>query len=130
MTAHPSPPRPRIEVHLEELGQHSWLLALATTLGGTHGSAQYRFVARTSGRPDRRSSHVLEGATFPLMRWQDLDDEHLPNGFADLARERLAEIDADLRAHRWRRCDGVGRHWWSVAYEADEVPVHGPPVRP
>lgn len=130
MTAHPTPPRPRIEVHLEELGQHSWLLALANTLGGTHGSAQYRFVARTSGRPDRRSSHVLEGATFPLMRWQDLDDEHLPNGFADLARERLAEIDADLRAHRWRRCDGVGRHWWSLAYEPDEVPAHAPPARP
>lgn len=116
MCAHPSPPR-HIEVHLEELGQHSWLLALANTLGGTSGSAQYRFVARTSGQPDQPASHVLVGATFPLMRWQDLDDEHLPNGFADLARERLAEIDEQLHADGWRRC-GVGRHWWSLAYEA------------
>jgi deazaflavin-dependent oxidoreductase (nitroreductase family) len=39
-----------IEVHLEEFGEHSWVKALVNTLSGSYGSAQYRFVARPSGR--------------------------------------------------------------------------------
>lgn len=110
--------RQHVEVHLEEAGQHSWVAALANTLAGTNGSAQYRFVARDSSQPDRPSSHVLVGATFPLMRWQDLDNQHEPNGWADLARERLGELDQTLRADGWRPCPRTGSHWWSRAYEA------------
>ena len=107
----------RAEVHLEELGQHSWWKAFLNTLGGTNGSAQYRFVARRAGAPDTRERHVREGATFPLMRWQDLDDEHQPNAFSDIAHQRLEELDASLRDDGWRPCGQPGRHWWSRTYE-------------
>ena len=110
--------RGRVEVHLEELGQHSWWKALVNTLTGINGSAQYRFVARRAGSSDTPDVHVREGATFPLMRWQDLDDEHQPTAFADIAPQRLEELDASLRDDGWSRCEEPGRHWWSRTYEA------------
>jgi hypothetical protein len=108
----------RVEVHLEELGQHSCWKALLNTVTGTNGSAQYRFVVRRTGDADAPELHIREGATFPLMRWQDLDDEHEPNAFADIAHQRLEELDASLRDDGWRRCGETGRHWWSRSYEA------------
>lgn len=105
-----------IEVHLEELGEHSWVASAATTLGGSYGSAQYRFVARPPGARHRRGDHVVTGATFPVMRLQDLDDEHRPNAWMEIAEERLDELDQDLRAHGWRRGEVDGRHWWSRTY--------------
>lgn len=115
--------RARVEVHLEELGQHSWWRALLNTLTGTNGSAQYRFVARRAGAPDTRELHVYEGATFPLMRWQDLGDEHTPNGWIEIARQRLDELDTSLRGDGWRRCGETGRHWWSRTYELEPTEV-------
>jgi hypothetical protein len=58
-----------LEVHLEELGQHSWWKASFNTLSGSYGSAQLRFVARPPGVDDP-DPHVL-GATFPVMRAQE-----------------------------------------------------------
>ena len=110
--------RARVEVHLEELGQHSCWKALLNTMTGTNGSAQYRFVARLAGYADTPNLHVREGATFPLMRWQDLDNERQPNAFSDIAHQRLEELDATLRDDGWSRCDEPGRHWWSRTYEA------------
>jgi hypothetical protein len=60
-----------LEVHLEELGRHSWWKALFNTLSGSYGSAQLRFVARPPGVDDPDRPHVL-GATFPVMRAQQL----------------------------------------------------------
>ena len=111
--------RARVEVHLEELGQHSWWKALLNTLSGTSGSAQYRFVARRADAPDAPDLHVRDGATFPVMRWQDLGDEHTPNAWIEIARQRLDELDASLRGDGWRRSEDTGRHWWSRTYEAD-----------
>jgi hypothetical protein len=88
-----------VEVHLEELGEHSWLKALANTLTGSYGSAQFRFVARPPGHEHHPGDHVATGATFPVMRWQRLD-----------------ELDDSLRALGWRRCPTAGRHWWSRTY--------------
>lgn len=107
----------RVEVHLEELGQHSWWKALLNTLTGTDASAQYRFVARPAGAPDVAGAHLLEGATFTLLRWQDLDDEHQPDELLETPRRRLAELDASLRSDGWTPCGGLGRHWWSRTYE-------------
>jgi hypothetical protein len=109
--------RGRVEVHLEEFGQHSWWKALLNTVTNTNGSAQYRFVARLAGAADKPEHHLREGATFPLMRWQDLGNQHQPNAWSDIAHQRLAELDASLRGDGWRRCDGTGRHWWSRTYE-------------
>lgn len=61
--------------------------------------------------------HVCVGATFPVMRLQDLNDEREPNAWLDVARERLAELDAELVDQGWRRSPARGRHWWSVVYE-------------
>ena len=116
-----------VEVHLEEFGQHSWWRALLNTVTGTNGSAQYRFVARRAGAADTRDRHVREGATFPLMRWQDLGDEHQPNAFSDIAHQRLEELDASLRDDGWRRSEQRGRHWWSRTYEATTTRGGAPP---
>ena len=114
-----------VEIHLEELGQHSWLAALANTLTGTLGSAQFRFVARRSGAPDDPEAHVCVGATFPVMRFQDMDNQTEPNAWSDLARDRLAELDAELLSQGWRRLPERGRHWWSSVYERGVRPSAG-----
>jgi len=105
-----------IEVHLEELGEHSWVKALANTLSGSYGSAQYRFVARPPGEGHPPQGHVATGATFPVMRLQELDDLHRPNAWIETAHERLEELDAELRANGWRPTTRDGEHWWSRTY--------------
>jgi hypothetical protein len=107
---------PVLEVHLEELGQHSWLKALFNTLTGSYGSAQFRFVARAPGDHHRATDDTFVGATFPVMRAQDLDDETEPNAWLEVARERLQELDGQLVRDGWRRAGRPGRHWWSHLY--------------
>jgi hypothetical protein len=107
-----------VEVHLEELGEHSWVKGLANTLSGSYGSAQYRFVARPPGREHVPGDHVATGGTFPVMRLQDLDDVHEPNAWIELAHESLDDLDHTLRADGWRRGPVAGRHWWSRTYVA------------
>ncbi|HEX3224111.1 MAG TPA: hypothetical protein VHR35_16235 [Nocardioides sp.] len=108
-----------LEVHLEELGEHSWVKAWVNTVSGSSGSAQYRFVARPPGERHRTHDHVVTGATFPVMRFQDLDDLQVPNAWIETAQERLEELDKELRATGWRRpAAGHGRHWWSRTYVA------------
>jgi hypothetical protein len=107
-----------LEVHLEELGQHSWWRALLNTLAGLAGSAQFRFVARPPGPDETVIDHVL-GATFPMVRWQDLDDPREPNAWIKDARERLQELDRELVDRGWRRLGTTGRHWWSLGYVRD-----------
>ena len=105
-----------LEVHLEELGEHSWVKALANTLAGSHGSAQYRFVARPPGEEHAAEQHAATGATFPVMRLQDLDDLTEPNGWIDIARDRLRELDEELVDAGWQRREERGPHWWSLSY--------------
>jgi len=108
-----------LEIHLEELGEHSWWKALLNTVSGTDGSAQYRFVARPPASRHEQEEHVLTGATFPMMRWQDLDDQTTPNAWIEIARERLEELDGQLASQGWHRTGGAGAHWWSRAYARD-----------
>ena len=114
-----------LEIHLEELGQHSWWKALLNTLAGTHGSAQFRFVARPPGRDDRSTEGHLLGATFPVMRLQDLDDQTEPNAWIDTAQERLDELDRQLASKGWRPAGTVGRHWWSRSYVRTRADARG-----
>lgn len=112
--------RQEIQIHLEELGEHSWLKALLNTLTGSFGSAQYRFVARPADAPDD-GHHVALGATFPLLRFADLDevDPTSRDPWLPIARQRLEEIDADLVAQGWQRVTGETEHWWSRRYARD-----------
>jgi len=105
-----------LEVHLEELGAHSWVRSLLNTLGGTNGSAQYRFVARPPG-PDRGIGDHVVGATFPVMRWQDLKDQTHPNGWIELAEQELEALDRQLREAGWERGLDHDRAWWARTYE-------------
>ena len=105
-----------LEVHLEDAGQRFWLAALANTLTGSYGSAQFRFVACQAGHEADPPVPVVTGATFPVMRAQDLDNLHQPNAWLDVALERLAELDQQLVADGWERIDQGGRHWWSRTY--------------
>jgi hypothetical protein len=105
-----------LEVHLEEVGHHSWWKSVLNVLGGTTGSAQVRFVARPAGEPDRGTTDHLLGATFPVMRAQDLDDRSRPNAWIELAEQRLDELDWQLVEDGWTRSPGPGPHWWSRTY--------------
>ena len=107
-----------LDVQLEELGQRFWIKAAANTLGGSYGSAQFRFVARPpTGTGGDEADELVLGPTFPLLRMQDLDNQHEPNGWAELAHESLADLDRRLRADGWHLRDSGGRHWWSRSYE-------------
>jgi hypothetical protein len=105
-----------LEVHLEELGQHSWMKALFNTLSGSYGSAQFRFVAHPPGDVHDSSDDVAVGATFPVMRLQDLNNRTQPNAWIDIAEQRLQELDRELTDAGWARADRTGPHWWSVTY--------------
>jgi hypothetical protein len=105
-----------LEVHLEELGRRSWVTALVTTVAGSYGSAQCRFVARPAGTETALGDRCVVGATFPVMRAQDLDDQCRPNAWLELAQQRLGELDGELRGRGWRRAGTHGRHWWSLTY--------------
>ncbi len=105
-----------LEVHLEELGQHSWLKALFNTLTGTYGSAQFRFVARPPGTDHPARDDLFVGATFPVMRLQDLNDRTEPNAWIETAVQRLQELDRTLVDAGWTREDHIGPHWWSLTY--------------
>jgi hypothetical protein len=107
-----------VEIHLEELGEHSWLKALANTVSGSNGSAQFRFVARPPGEGHHAGDHVATGATFPMMRWQDLNDLNHPSEWIETAQERLDALDRELRSKGWAPRPGTGRHWWSRTYVA------------
>jgi hypothetical protein len=99
-----------VEIHLEDFGQHSWVRALVNVLAGHYASAQCRFVARRAEAPHTLSKHVAVGATFPMMRFADLDDQVEPNTWPGLARERLDELDEELTHLGWRRRPERGRH--------------------
>ena len=105
-----------IEVHLEELGQHSWLKALANTFSGSFGSAQYRFVACPPDKTHHASDHVVTGATFPVMRFQDLKNLTKPNAWIETAQERFEELDQELLGRGWRPVRDSGEQWWSRTY--------------
>jgi hypothetical protein len=108
-----------LEVHLEELGEHSWVRSLLNTLASPHGSAQYRFVARPPGPDQGIRDHVV-GATFPIMRWQDLKDPHHPNAWVELAEQELEALDRQLREAGWERGPDHDRAWWARTYERED----------
>jgi hypothetical protein len=118
-----------LEIHLEELGQHSWIQALLNTVTGSNGSAQFRFVARPPGDDHARHEHERLGASFPMLRFQDLDYPTEPNAWLDTARERLDELDRELEEGGWQRQPGAGRHWWSLSYVRASSGTCDPPER-
>ena len=104
-----------VEVHLEELVADSWFAATLKALEGTGGGA-YRFVARSADDDSGAATTVLEGATFHMLPFLDLNALQEPNPSTDIA-HRLADLDRDLVADGWRRRETSGRHWWSRTYE-------------
>ena len=65
-------------------GQHSWRKALLNTVSGSYGNAQFRFVARPPGQDDPAKTRVA-GATFSVMRFQDLDNLTEPHAWLEIA---------------------------------------------
>jgi hypothetical protein len=89
---------------------------LLNSLSGSYGSAQFRFVPRRPGEHRDAREDVFVGATFPVMRLQDLDDPVEPNAWLDVARDRLCELNDELVEAGWHRDPRTGRHWWSLTY--------------
>ena len=109
---------PQLAIHLEELGQHSWIKSLLNTLTGSYGSAQFRFAARPPGEDSPAVPHMF-GATFPMMRFQDLDNLIEPNAWLETAKDSLVQLDQELQSQGWRRLPDNGEHWWSWSYTRD-----------
>lgn len=110
-----------LEVHLEELGRHKrgvksgFLAFLGGGIGGW-GGEQHQFVARQPG-PDRGSAVHVFGPTFPVVGGvKDLNDQHRPNAYLDLAEESLEELDRQLVRDGWVRGPDAGPYWWSRRY--------------
>jgi hypothetical protein len=114
-----------VAVHLEELDAHSWLRAVASTLIDPYGRGQFRFVVvPATGAADHSfKDHVAFTVSFPALRLQDPDGPTQPDAWLDLARRRLADLDAELCRAGWRRKPGRGEHWWSFAYDAAAEPA-------
>ena len=109
----------RIEVHLEELGAHSWVKAWLNTITGSYQRVHFRFAARAAGRPGHAASDcVATSATFLALGSQDLNDLAEPNGGIKLARNEFETLDDELVRAGWRRRPDAGRHWWSRTYDA------------
>ena len=105
-----------LEIHMEELRQHSREPVLVGAGAGPATPPQCRFVARAPGRHHEATDHLVVGEAFPVSRAQDLDDRTEPNSWLDTARDRLAELDRLLLGDGWQRRAGPGRHWWSLSY--------------
>jgi hypothetical protein len=100
-----------LEIHLEQQHQPFWHAALANSLTGYFGSAQYRFVARSSDGGEV----TVRGAAFPLMYFLDPDVDDA-TGSLDIAKERLEELESQLVAEGWTPTGRSGQHWWSRTY--------------
>jgi hypothetical protein len=110
------PPEGVIQIQLEEVGRHSWRSALFGAVMSAGGGLVYRFVAATPGGGHEETQHAGSSDRFPLFPFQDLDDA-ADDKWTDLARQRLAELDAELERIGWHRLPERGKHWWSLRYE-------------
>ena len=117
-----------VEVLLEELDAHSWHRLLPDMAVERYGRGQYRFVVvRADGTATHDlKDHLATSVSFPALRLQDPEGPVQPDAWLDVARQRLADLDAELVRGGWRRRPGRGPHWWSLAYDAERVPVDPP----
>lgn len=113
-----------VQIHLEELGKHSWTRALLGAVLGAGGGPPFRFVAAPPDPDHDASEHAAAGQKFPVVPFRDLAEQAAPDEWNDLARRRLAELDAELVALGWRRRSDRGTYWWSWRYD------HPTPPRP
>ena len=104
-----------VQIQLEEAGRRSWKSAASSAVLGAGGGPVYRFVAAAADLGNE-GEPVAVGATFPLLPFQDLD-EQADFEWTDLARRRLQELGSELEAAGWSRRPERGRHWWSLRYE-------------
>lgn len=104
-----------VQIHLEEVGRHSWKDALMSAVVGAGGGPLYQFVAAAPSAPHTGAEHAAVGAEFPLMPFQDPTDQTVDE-WTTLARQRLEELDAELKSGGWRRLPERGPHWWSLRY--------------
>jgi hypothetical protein len=114
-------PRPEaVELHLEELDAHSWLKAVPDLVSEPYGRGLYRFVVvPAANRADHSlRDHLAASVSFPALRLQDPDKPTQPDAWLDVARQRLTDLDLELVREGWRRRQGRGRYWWSLAYDA------------
>ena len=116
LPAAPEPHAAEIELHLEHLGAHPGKRAVVAAVLGAGGGPVYRFVATALAVPHTSDDHAAVSANFPLLPFQDLD-EQTNDQWVALARRRLDELDAELVRTGWRRRPDRGPHWWSLRYE-------------
>lgn len=107
-----------VQVHLEELGKHSWAQALLGAVLGAGNGPVFRFVAAVPGPEHEAAEQAAAAARFPVVPFKDLEDRAQPDEWNRLAHRRLDELGAELEAMGWRRRHDTGPYWWSRRYDA------------
>ena len=106
-----------VQIHLEELGRHSWIKAVLGALIGAGGGPPFRFVAAPPDADHAASEHAAVGVRFPVLPFRDLADRGEPDEWSELAHTRLDELDAELLRLGWQRRPETGHYWWSLRYD-------------
>lgn len=106
-----------VQIHLEQLGKHSWVWAAVGAVIGAGGGPPYRFVAAPDDPDHDASDHAAVGASFSVPPTVDLELQAEPDESTDLPHQRLDELDAELRGAGWHRRSDRGRYWWSLRYD-------------
>lgn len=112
-----SEPEHVVQIHLEQLGRHSWIRAVLGAVMGAGGGPPYRFVAAPDDPDHEASEHAGVSEPFPVLPTEDLERQTEPDEWTDLAHKRLNELDTELLGQGWKRRADRGRYWWSLRYD-------------
>lgn len=110
-------PEGMVQIHLEEMGRHSWSQALLGAVIGSGGAPPFRFIAAPPDPVHDASEHAAASERFPVVPFRDLSLRTGPDEWGALAHQRLDELDAELRSMGWRRRRDRGAYWWSLRYD-------------
>ena len=85
------------------------------TLAGGWPTLYYRFVGRARSADPGWPEYSIIGGTFPVIRWQSLDDVQGQGAWVDTIAECFDDLNQQLHREGWPPA-GHGAHWWSAVY--------------
>ena len=118
-------PVDRLTIALEDVGHTSLLKSMVTTLTGSFGAQEYRFVGHATSEDPRWLTYTVSSASFPVLPGQSLDDLRPRDAWADEVRGAFRELEQALAEQGWR-LESTGDHWWTRTYTRPAVDERTP----